>query len=65
MEAALRTVYEIVTGRELPFDDLHVGLIVGLDQVKEASILIENPLEKYSFLDGVEIRVAVTSGLRG
>ncbi|HHU90445.1 MAG TPA: 2Fe-2S iron-sulfur cluster binding domain-containing protein [Clostridiaceae bacterium] len=65
MEAALRTVYEIVTGRELPFDGLHVTPIVGLDQVKEASILIENPLEKYSFLDGVEIRVAVTSGLKG
>ena len=25
MEAALRTAYEIVTGRELPFDDLHVA----------------------------------------
>ena len=25
MEAALRTAYEIVTGRELPFDGLHVA----------------------------------------
>lgn len=65
MEAALRTVYEIVTGRELPFDGLHVTPIVGLDQVKEAAILVENPLAYYSFLDGVEIRVAVTSGLKG
>jgi NADH-quinone oxidoreductase subunit G/NADP-reducing hydrogenase subunit HndD len=65
MEAALRTVYEIVTGRELPFDGLHVTPIVGLDQVKEATILIENPLAYYSFLDGVEIKVAVTSGLKG
>jgi len=65
MEAALRTVYEIVTGRELPFDGLHVTPIVGLDQVKEASILIEDPLEEYSFLDGIEIKVAVTSGLKG
>ena len=25
MEAALRTVYEIVTGRQLPFENLHVA----------------------------------------
>jgi NADH-quinone oxidoreductase subunit G/NADP-reducing hydrogenase subunit HndD len=65
MEAALRTVYEVVTGRELPFDGLHVTPIVGLDQVKEAAITIENPLEDYRFLDGVTVRVAVTSGLKG
>jgi NADP-reducing hydrogenase subunit HndD len=65
MEAALRTVYEIVTGRELPFEGLHVTPIVGLDQVKEASILVENPLPDYSFLNGAVIRVAVTSGLKG
>ena len=36
MEAALRTAYEIVTGRELPFDGLHVAPIEGLKGVKEA-----------------------------
>ncbi len=65
MEAALRTVYELVTGRELPFDGLHVTPIVGLDQVKEAAVTIENPVEAYKFLDGVTVRVAVTSGLAG
>ncbi len=65
MEAALRTVYELVTGRELPFPDLHVSPIVGLDQVKEGTIKIENPLPEYAFLDGVEVKVAVTSGLKG
>jgi NADP-reducing hydrogenase subunit HndD len=65
MEAALRTVYEIVTGRELPFGDLHVKPIVGLSQVKSAEITIENPLPDYKFLDGVAVKVAVTSGLRG
>lgn len=65
MEAALRTVYEVVTGRELPFDGLHVTPIVGLDQVKEAAITIEDPVEAYRFLDGVTVRVAVTSGLKG
>jgi len=65
MEAALRTVYELVTGRELPFENLHVTPIVGLDQVKEASLPIEKPLPAYAFLDGVTVRVAVTSGLAG
>ncbi len=64
MEAALRTVYELVTGRELPFDNLHVTPIVGLEKIKEAAIKIEKPLEAYSFLDGVEVKVAVTSGLK-
>ena len=65
MEAALRTVYELVTGRELPFGNLHVTPIVGLDQIKEAAVTIENPLPKYKFLDGVTARIAVTSGLSG
>lgn len=65
MEAALRTVYELVTGRELPFEGLHVTPIVGLDQVKEASLTITEPLEAYRYLDGVTLRVAVTSGLKG
>ena len=65
MEAALRTVYEIVTGRELPFDGLHVTPIVGLESVKEAALTIEDPTDDYKFLDGVTVRVAVTSGLRG
>lgn len=64
MEAALRTVYELVTGRELPFENLHVTPIVGLEKIKEGTIKIENPLPEYSFLDGVEVKVAVTSGLK-
>lgn len=65
MEAALRTVYELVTGRELPFDGLHVKPIVGLDQVKEAAVTITEPLADYKFLENVTVRVAVTSGLAG
>lgn len=65
MEAALRTVYELVTGRELPFDKLHVTPIVGLNQVKTATIRIENPLPDYAFLQGVDVNVAVTSGFAG
>jgi NADH-quinone oxidoreductase subunit G/NADP-reducing hydrogenase subunit HndD len=65
MEAALRTVYEIITGREIPFDGLHVMPIEGFDQVKEASIKLENVLDEYKFLEGVEVKVAVTSGVKG
>jgi NADP-reducing hydrogenase subunit HndD len=65
MEAALRTVYELVTGRELPFEKLHVKPIMGLEQIKTAEITIENPLPKYKFLDGVTLKIAVTSGLSG
>jgi len=65
MEAALRTVYELVTGRELPFENLHVTPIVGLDQVKEASVTFKDVLPEYSFLEGVTARIAVTSGLAG
>ena len=36
MEAALRTAYEIVTGRPLPVDNLHVAPVAGLAGVKEA-----------------------------
>lgn len=65
MEAAIRTVYELVTGRELPFADLHVTPIVGLDQVKEASLKLENVLPDYKNFEGFEVKVAVTSGLEG
>ncbi len=65
MEAALRTVYALVCGRNLPFDNLHVTPIVGLERVKEAEIKLENVLPEYQAFEGVCIRVAVTSGLVG
>ncbi|MCE5302869.1 MAG: [FeFe] hydrogenase, group A [Planctomycetaceae bacterium] len=63
MEAALRTAYEIVTGRELPFGDLHVAPIEGLQGVKEASLKIENAKPDWAFLNGVVLNVAVAHGL--
>ncbi len=65
MEAALRTVYELVTGRELPFDKLHVAPIVGFEQVKIAELTFEKVLPAYKFLEGFTAKVAVTSGLEG
>jgi len=63
MEAALRTVYEIVTGREVPFENIDITPVRGLDGVREASIKIEKPLEIWSFLDGVELKCAIAHGL--
>jgi len=65
MEAALRTVYEVVTGRELPFDKLHVESLAGFEQIKTAEITIRDPVPEYKFLDGFTVKVAVTSGLAG
>ena len=63
MEAALRTVYEIVTGRQLPVENLHVASVAGLERVKEASLTIEQTLPEWSFLEGVTLNVAVAHGL--
>jgi NADP-reducing hydrogenase subunit HndD len=63
MEAALRTAYEIVTGKPLPFEKLHVKPITGLEGVKEASIKIEGTVPDWSFLEGVTLKVAVAHGL--
>ncbi len=65
MEAALRTVFELVTGRDFPFENLHVEPIVGFDKVKSAEITFENVLPAFKHLEGVTARVAVTSGLSG
>jgi len=63
MEAALRTAWEIVTGRVLPFENLHVTPIAGLDGIKEAAVTIEGAVPEWSFLEGVTVKVAVAHGL--
>ncbi len=63
MEAALRTVYEIVTGKELPFEKLHVTPVQGLEGVKEAELTIKETLPDWKFLEGVTLKVAVAHGL--
>ena len=63
MEAALRTAYELVTGRDVPFENLNITPVRGMDGVKEASIKIENPLKEWAFLDGVELKCAIAHGL--
>ncbi len=63
MEAAIRTAYEIVTGTELPLDNLHVEPVMGLEGVKEASLTIEGAEPEWAFLEGATLNVAVAHGL--
>ena len=63
MEAALRTAYEIITGRELPMENLHLQPLMGLEGIKTASITITGTVPDWSFLEGVELKVAVAHSL--
>ena len=62
MEAALRTVYFLITGRNVPFENLQIFPVRGMEGVKEASIKLENLKKEYSFLEGVEVKIAVAHG---
>ena len=63
MEAALRTVHELVTGRPIPGDNLHVRPVAGLEGIKEASVTVSGAQGEWRFLEGVELKVAVAHGL--
>jgi NADH-quinone oxidoreductase subunit G/[NiFe] hydrogenase diaphorase moiety small subunit len=62
MEAALRTVYELVTGREVPFKNLNITPCRGFEGIKQASVKLENCVEAYKFLEGVEVKFIVAHG---
>jgi iron-only hydrogenase group A len=63
MEAALRTAYEIVTGKEVPFDNLDILPVRGFEGIRQAAIKIEGCKEEWKFLEGVELKCAVAHGL--
>jgi len=63
MEAALRTAYEIVTGREVPFKNLDILPVRGFEGVREASVTIDGCTPEWSFLEGVELKCAIAHGL--
>jgi NADP-reducing hydrogenase subunit HndD len=63
MEAAIRTVYEVTTGREVPFRSINVMPVRGMEGVKEASVKLEHVLDDWKFLEGVEVKVAVAHGI--
>jgi NADP-reducing hydrogenase subunit HndD len=63
MEAALRTVYKIVTGDTLPMEKLHVQPIMGLEGVKKVEVTFDKTVDDWKFLEGVTARFAVAHGL--
>ncbi len=63
MEAALRTVWCLVTGLPFPFEKMHVAPITGLEGVKEVSITIPSTVPEWSFLKGQTLKLAVAHGL--
>ena len=63
MEAAIRTAYEIVTGREVPFENLNLIPVRGMEGIKTASLKIEGCVDDWKFLEGVELNVAIAHGL--
>lgn len=63
MEAAIRTAYELVTGREVPFENLNIHPVRGMEGVKEASLTIEGTLPAWNFLEGATLQVAIAHGL--
>lgn len=63
MEAALRTAYELVTGREVPFKNLDIKPLRGFEGIKEASVVIKDTLPEWDFLEGIELKCAIAHGL--
>lgn len=63
MEAALRTTWEIVTGREVPFEKLNIMPVRGFGGIKATSLTITDAKPEFGFLEGVELKVAVAHGL--
>jgi NADH-quinone oxidoreductase subunit G/[NiFe] hydrogenase diaphorase moiety small subunit len=62
MEAALRTAYEIVTGREVPFTNLEISPCRGFEGVKQASVKLENVKPEWSFLEGADLNFMIAHG---
>ncbi len=62
MEAALRTVYEIVTGREVPFKNLKIEPCRGFEGIRQSSIKLENCKEEWNFLEGIQLNFMVAHG---
>lgn len=63
MEAALRTAYEIVTGEEVPFKNLNITPVRGMEGVRDAQITVQRAKPEWSFLEGATLKVAVAHGL--
>ncbi|MCK4851773.1 MAG: [FeFe] hydrogenase, group A [Candidatus Omnitrophica bacterium] len=62
MEAAIRTVYEIVTGEEVPFEGLRVAPVRGMEGIRTAELPIKKAAGEWKFLEGVTLKVMIGHG---
>lgn len=62
MEAAIRTVYEVVTGEPVPFDRLNVTPVRGMEGIRRAEIPIKKAVDDWKFLEGATLKVMVAHG---
>ncbi|ROL61775.1 hydrogenase [Bacteroidetes/Chlorobi group bacterium ChocPot_Mid] len=62
MESALRTAYELVTGRQVPFSNLEILPCRGFSGVRQASVKLENVKPEWSFLEGVDLNFMIAHG---
>ncbi|MCX6280645.1 MAG: NADH-dependent [FeFe] hydrogenase, group A6 [Bacteroidetes bacterium] len=63
MESALRTVYDRITGRDVPFENLVINPVRGMEGIKELTLPVSGCLEQWAFMNGMELKVAVAHGL--
>lgn len=63
MEAALRTVHAVTTGRNIAAENLHIQPLAGLEGIKTAAVTLTGTVDAWSFLEGKEVKVAVAHGL--
>lgn len=62
MEAALRTSYEIVTGRPVPFENLEIVPCRGMEGVREGLIRLEKLKPEWAFLEGIDLKFMIAHG---
>jgi iron-only hydrogenase group A len=62
MEAAIRTAYEIVTGEPVPFKDLCIEPLRGMEGVRKAELPVKRALPEWKFLEGAVLKVMVAHG---
>ena len=62
MEAAIRTAYEIVTGEEVPFENLRITPLRGMDGIRTAELPIKKAVDDWKFLEGATLKVMMGHG---
>jgi NADP-reducing hydrogenase subunit HndD len=62
-EATLRTLYEKITGREIPYNNMIVTPVRGNEGIRELTLMVEGTLPEWNFLENFELKIAVAHGL--